>query len=135
MHGAEKISRGDGGARPGHVTRGAPVSRRALCRLDAIPDPGSRGFAIGTEAGTISLFLVRAGGTVAAYENSCPHTGGPLDWVPGRFLTREKDRILCATHGALFRIADGACLSGPCAGERLRALPVSIADGMVAVDL
>ena len=111
------------------------MSRRALCRLDAIPDPGSRGFDLDTEAGAVSLFVVRAGGAVIAYENSCPHTGGPLDWVPGRFLTREKDLILCATHGALFRIANGACLSGPCVGERLRALPVSLAGGTVAVDL
>ena len=51
-----------------------------------------------------SLFVVRTGATVRAYENSCPHTGGPLDWVPDQFLTREKDMILCATHGALFRI-------------------------------
>ena len=34
--------------------------------------------------------------------------------------------ILCATHGALFRIEDGHCLSGPCVGESLTPLPVSI---------
>ena len=111
------------------------MSRRALCRLDEIPDPGSKGFDLGGGADMVSLFVVRAGDTVVAYENACPHTGGPLDWVPDQFLTREKDRILCATHGALFRIADGACLAGPCAGDRLRALPVRIEGGTVAVEL
>ena len=70
-----------------------------------------------------------------AYENACPHTGGPLDWVPDRFLAPGKDMILCATHGALFRIEDGYCLAGPCAGERLTPLPVHIVGGTVAVDL
>jgi nitrite reductase/ring-hydroxylating ferredoxin subunit len=57
---------------------------------------------------------------VVAYENSCPHLGSPLDWVPDRFLDLERRHILCATHGALFRIADGFCVGGPCAGKSLK---------------
>ena len=108
---------------------------RVLCRLDEIPDPGSKGFDFREGDDLRSVFVVRAGGTVRAYENSCPHTLGPLDWVPDQFLTREKDMILCATHGALFRIEDGHCLSGPCVGESLTLLPVSIDGGAVAVTL
>ena len=111
------------------------MTRRVLCRLDEIPDPGSRGFDFREGDDLRSIFVVRLGDTVRAYENACPHTGGPLDWVPDQFLTREKDMILCATHGALFRIADGHCLSGPCVGENLRQLPVSIEGGTVAVEL
>ena len=81
------------------------------------------------------MFVVRTGDAVQAYENACPHTSGPLDWVPDQFLTRERDMILCATHGALFRIEDGHCLSGPCVGENLTPLPVSIEGGAVAVEL
>ena len=114
------------------------MSRRVLCRLDEIPDPGSKGFDLDDGEGgdgTRMIFVVRAGATLRAYENSCPHTGGPLDWVPDQFLTREKDMILCATHGALFRLDDGHCLAGPCAGERLTPLPVRIEGESVAVDL
>ena len=41
------------------------------------------------------------------YVNSCPHLGSPLDWVPNRFLSADGRHVLCATHGALFRIEDG----------------------------
>lgn len=110
------------------------MSRRVLCRLAEIPDPGSRGFDIRDGDALHSVFVVRAGDTLRAYENACPHTGGPLDWVPDQFLTREKDMILCATHGALFRIADGHCLSGPCEGDSLRRLPLFIEGDTVAVE-
>ena len=111
------------------------MSRRVLCSLAEIPDPGSRGFDFREGDALHSVFVVRTGSDVRAYENSCPHTGGPLDWVPDQFLTREKDMILCATHGALFRIKDGHCLAGPCAGDALAPLPVHIEGGTVAVDL
>ena len=84
------------------ATRAAPsraMSQRVLCRLDEIPDPGSKGFDFREGDALRSVFVVREGSTVRAYENSCPHTLGPLDWVPDQFLTREKDMILCATHG------------------------------------
>ena len=111
------------------------MRRRVLCRLAEIPDPGSRGFDFRDGDALRSVFVVRAGETLRAYENACPHTQGPLDWVPDQFLTREKDLILCATHGALFRIDDGHCLSGPCVGENLRQLPLSIEGDTVAVEI
>ncbi len=109
------------------------MTRRPLCRLDEIPEPGSRGFELGGGARAVPIFVVRAAGRVAAYRNACPHTGGPLDWVTDRFLSRDKRHILCATHGALFRIEDGACLAGPCAGESLLPVPVEVANGVVTV--
>ncbi len=88
-----------------------------LCRLDEIAEPGARGFRIGTGGETRAIFVVRQDGRVVAYENSCPHLGSPLDWVPDRFLDLEKRFILCATHGALFRIADGFCVGGSLRGQ------------------
>jgi len=46
-----------------------------------------------------------------------------------RYLNRTKDRILCSGHGALFRLEDGVCTSGPCAGEALTLWPVCLRDG------
>jgi nitrite reductase/ring-hydroxylating ferredoxin subunit len=68
---------------------------------------------------------------VVAYENVCPHAGSPLDWLPDRFLDVDRRRILCATHGALFRIADGHCIGGPCAGKSLTPVLIRIADGAI----
>ena len=102
-------------------------TRRRICRLAEIPDPGSRGFEIEGRA----IFLVRRSDTLAGYVNYCPHTGGPLDWVEGRFLDYERRHILCATHGALFRIEDGHCLAGPCAGKGLTKLATAVEDGVV----
>ena len=34
--------------------------------------------------------------------------------MPDRFLSADGSLIVCATHGAEFRITDGECLRGPC---------------------
>lgn len=105
-----------------------------LCGLEEIAEPGSRGFRVGTGAETRAIFVVRHGGRVVAYANSCPHTGSPLDWIPDRFLDIEKRFILCATHGALFRIEDGHCVGGPCAGKGLSLAPIRIEAGAIYLD-
>jgi nitrite reductase/ring-hydroxylating ferredoxin subunit len=113
---------------------GEPVPRkmRTLCRLADLPDGASKGFppAAGGFAG---LFAVRRADAVHVYVNSCPHLGLPLDWMPDRFLSADGSRIVCATHGAEFRIADGACLQGPCRGDRLEPVVVQIEDGILLV--
>jgi len=114
-----------------HREDGGHQGLNSLCRLDDIPEPGSRGFRIRSGSETRALFVVRQGGRVFAYENSCPHTGSPLDWVPDRFLDLEKRHILCATHGALFRIEDGYCLAGPCAGKSLKSVSITVKSGCV----
>jgi nitrite reductase/ring-hydroxylating ferredoxin subunit len=104
-----------------------------LCRLDELGDPGSRGFRFGSGTETRAIFVVRHGGRVLAYENSCPHTGSPLDFRPDGFFDVEKRHILCATHGALFRIEDGYCLAGPCAGQGLKPVAITIASGCISL--
>ena len=105
---------------------------RALCRLDDIPEGGSRGFGP-APGGFTGLFAVRRGGQVVVYVNSCPHIGAPLDWVPGRFLSLDGTRIICALHGAEFEIDSGLCTSGPCQGDRLEPVMIQIKDGMLLV--
>jgi nitrite reductase/ring-hydroxylating ferredoxin subunit len=105
---------------------------RALCRLDELPDGASKGFPPAA-GGFTGLFAVRHADTVHVYVNSCPHLGVPLDWTPDRFLSADSSRIVCATHGAEFRIADGACLRGPCRGDRLEQVVAEINDGILLV--
>lgn len=102
-----------------------------LCHLDEIADPGSRGFHFLSGDKLFLGFVVRRGETLVGYVDSCPHTGQPLGGPTGRHVTRENDLILCSGHGALFRIEDGACASGPCAGQRLSPWPVTVRDNLV----
>lgn len=99
--------------------------QEVLCQLQDIPDGGSRGF--GTDDVTQpGILVVRRGRAVVGYRNSCPHTGVELNWMPDQFLNERGDLIQCSTHGALFRIEDGYCLSGPCAGARLEPVALGI---------
>jgi naringenin degradation protein FdeD len=109
-----------------------PPRLRALCRLDELADGASKGFPA-PAGGFTGLFAVRQGDAVFVYVNSCPHIGTPLDWMPDRFLSADGRRIVCATHGADFRIEDGECLRGPCFGERLEAVMIQIKDGIIYV--
>ena len=106
-----------------------------LCALSEISAPGSRGFSVNTSQGCVEVFVVCRGNCVVAYRNSCPHTGGPLDWVPDQFLSIDNDRIQCATHDALFRIEDGVCIKGPCAGQSLESVAVEIIAGRITLNL
>jgi nitrite reductase/ring-hydroxylating ferredoxin subunit len=109
----------------------APAPGTRLCRLEDLSDPGSKGFEFRDGETLFQGFLVRRGDAVLGYLDRCPHIGFPLAFAPDAYLTRTGDLILCSGHGALFRIEDGRCLSGPCAGKALRPWPVSVEDGVV----
>ena len=105
---------------------------RVLCRISDIPENGAKGFP-GPDGAFTGLVAVRRGDNVYLYENACPHIGTPLDWTPDRFLSRDGCHLICATHGALFDIPTGACISGPCLGDRLTQVAFSVRDGDVLV--
>ena len=64
-----------------------------------------------------------------AYRNVCPHHGVPLDAHTGDIFDDTESVLLCDTHGARFRPADGRCTMGPCEGDRLKKLGVRRVDG------
>ena len=107
------------------------TSRYLLCRMDELTDPGSKGNSLKLGDVVHNIFLVRRNDSVYGYINSCPHTGGPLDWMPDQFLSIDKRHIQCATHDALFRLEDGICVAGPCAGGQLTAVALQIESGNV----
>lgn len=104
-----------------------------LSAVDDIPDGGSAGFAIDSPGGRRFYMAIRRGNDIFVYVNSCPHVGAPLDLRPGQFLNLERTHIICANHGALFKIEDGHCVSGPCAGKSLTAAPVEIRAGEIVL--
>ena len=95
-----------------------------LCRLEDIPDGGAKGFYPRPGASDIALFIVRRGAKLYSYKNSCPHLGSPLEMCDDQFLSGDGRFILCSTHGAIFRIEDGHCLAGPCAGKSLERVEI-----------
>ncbi len=97
-----------------------------LCNLADIANPGARGFELETGNGIASLFIVRREEKVFAYQNRCPHTGIGLQWQPDQFLDIENNFIQCATHGALFTMEKGYCVRGPCVGQSLVSIPLSV---------
>ncbi|MDB5372362.1 MAG: (2Fe-2S)-binding protein [Belnapia sp.] len=107
-------------------------AERILCRADEIGEDAARGFPA-APGGFTGLFAVRKAGQVLVYVNSCPHIGLPLEPLPHRVLDTRKTHIICAVHGARFRIEDGVCVTGPCVGEALEAVPSRIVDGMLVV--
>ncbi|MBN4075592.1 MAG: hypothetical protein COA71_14000 [SAR86 cluster bacterium] len=97
-----------------------------LCNMDQLADGTSRGFDPLGE-GRDTLFIVRRGKVVKAYINSCPHWhGAPMAWRKDAYLTSDKKRIACYGHEAEFDIENGECLSGPCLGQSLTALPIHV---------
>ena len=110
----------------------APPEWRVLGRVEDIPDGGAKGY---PPAGPdfAGLFAVRRGKLLRVYVDSCPHLGVPLAWIADRFLSVDRSRIVCAAHGAEFRIEDGACLHGPCYGDALRRVLIEINDGLIRV--
>lgn len=109
-----------------------PPPGTRLCRLDELaPERGAKGFEFRAGDERFAGFVVRLGETVVGYVDRCPHAGWPLATLPDRYLTREKDLVLCSGHGALFRVEDGVCVAGPCAGDRLTPWPVAVVEAEV----
>ncbi|WP_019645469.1 Rieske (2Fe-2S) protein [Novispirillum itersonii] len=102
--------------------------------LSALRDPGCKEVVIDSAGERSGIFVVRQGDLIRAYVNSCPHQRVPLNWKPDTFLTPELDAIQCSLHRALFRIEDGFCTAGPCAGRSLTAVAVRVEAGIVTVD-
>lgn len=90
---------------------------------------------IGDGADQQDVLLVRQGDRVVGFVNACPHMGVPLDWQAERLVVGDGSLLRCAHHGALFRIADGLCVRGPCVGDALEPLAVRVARGMVFLEI
>jgi nitrite reductase/ring-hydroxylating ferredoxin subunit len=113
----------------------AKQSRHLICSIDEIDLPGSLGFSIEQDGQILEGFVVRHSDGVSAYLNHCPHTGASLNWMPDQFLSYDAAFIQCSIHGALFQLATGECVHGPCVGKSLEKLDVVLESGKVFIDL
>jgi nitrite reductase/ring-hydroxylating ferredoxin subunit len=114
-------------------------------KADAFPDPGRK--VVEVDGIAVGVFL--RNGRFTAYENVCPHMGGPV--CRGKVIARveeliaddktslglafSKDQVnvVCPWHGYEFDIGTGRHQGNP----RMRLLPVKIAvvDGDLVVTL
>lgn len=102
-----------------------------LVTLERLPDGAFAEVEVVLEGDAESLIVYRDGDHVRAWLNICPHAGRRLDWAPGQFLKSKDGHLVCAAHGASFELAGGECVAGPCRGESLRAVDVSVRDGAI----
>jgi len=96
--------------------------------LDLIAPDSARNFVLQVEDAYFHGFVVHKNGAFHGYVDRCPHTFLPLAQQLDDYLTPQADMISCSWHGALFRIADGLCVGGPCAGKNLTPWPVTVRD-------
>lgn len=106
-----------------------------LCHINDCVENYTRGYVVNTPGGGMDVFLIVRHSEIHIYANHCPHTGSTLDWGNDRFLDPEGEFIQCAQHGALFEIATGACVYGPCYGQSLSKISHSVVNRWVCVSL
>lgn len=110
------------------------ITRVDVCASAALQDSGAGvRFDVPTPIGTRPAFAIRHRGRVYAYLNRCAHLAVELDWNPGEFFDSTGEFLICATHGARYHPASGACSSGRCNGKGLVALKTEECDGSVSV--
>ena len=108
----------------------APPQGTRICRADE--GDYARAIQFGDGKDAFSLLLVQRGDLLRAYRNVCPHFNVQLDAEPGTFHCYGP-HVMCAHHASMFRIADGYCDDGPCAGASLEAVPIVVIDGEVRI--
>ncbi len=110
----------------------------AICSLNDIPSKKARGFSLmvvddNGEQQPLPLIVVRWGRQVFGYVNKCPHDGVNLDWERQQFLDPNGLRLMCGKHGSLFEIGTGNCVDGPCKGQGLTPVALTVLDGDICV--
>ncbi len=101
--------------------------------LATLTEPGAREFSLPANNFAFSGFVVQSEGRLRAFVNLCPHARRPLNYLPHRFLDRDKHQIVCTGHGARFDVDTGECVSGPCVGARLWKLDLEVRNGSITV--
>lgn len=103
----------------------------ALCNSTDLVDGGRAvGFDVEFAGQTCRAFAIRFRGQVHAYINRCTHVAMEMDWRPDHFFDDSGQWLLCATHGAHYDPATGACRGGPCRGG-LSKIGIVERDGVV----
>ncbi|HWU65110.1 MAG TPA: Rieske 2Fe-2S domain-containing protein [Ensifer sp.] len=100
-----------------------------LCRAEDIDEGDAKGFGP-IEGYRRKIVILRRNGQLHAWLDSCPHYAGgtPMAWKTDAYLNGEKTHIACHSHGALFDMETGECVLGPCLGQKLTRIALTLSD-------
>lgn len=111
-----------------------PSKKSYIATLEELEKHPSKKFIIEKKGERFEGFVVRYSGDFFAYVNECQHIHVPLDIVDNSFFTRNKEYLMCQTHGAVYDPETGECVGGPCAGQYLTKVKVRVRDGKIYLD-
>ena len=103
-----------------------------ICMMEEVPEREARAF--DTEDGD-TIFITQRDGSFYAYQNVCPHLQVELEFLENQFLDQDQEFIQCSTHGALFEVETGLCITGPCQGDTLEKVNIKVhSDGGIYLE-
>ena len=107
--------------------------KRALpIASDALPSGGAAHFEALVEGALRPCVAVRSPAGLFGWVNVCAHRNQPVV-VDDRPLD-DVGRLECRAHGAVYDLATGLCVEGPCVGRSLRPVAVGEEDGRLWVE-
>jgi nitrite reductase/ring-hydroxylating ferredoxin subunit len=106
--------------------------QRLICAASVLEEAGTGvRFEVRVAGEPVPAFAVRWRGVARGFLNRCGHIPVELDWQPGEFFDISRLYLICATHGALYDPATGACRGGRCEGRGLIPLALVERDGNI----
>ena len=110
------------------------MAKRQICESSDLIDKGDGvRFTVEYQGEQLPAFAVRYGAKAYAYLNKCAHREVELDWDEGKFFDGDQRYLICATHGALYEPATGACVHGPCQKQGLQPIKTEEHEGAVFI--
>lgn len=108
----------------------ATQDRIRLCHAGDVGEGQARGFAPWPETRR-KVILVRRNGRLFGWLDACPHYPGgtPMAWRSDAYLNGEGTHLACHSHGALFDLETGECVLGPCLGQGLTRVELTVTEG------
>ena len=98
----------------------APSTGQVVCAVEDVPDGLCKEIRYGEGAYAFSILVHRSCTEIKAYVNRCPHFSLPLNARPDQFVMLDGARVMCAFHGAVFRLDNGYCEAGPATSSFLK---------------
>jgi nitrite reductase/ring-hydroxylating ferredoxin subunit len=107
------------------------MAKVRICAVDELEEGTARKFEFKRGGRVVEGFAAQFKGEFVAYENVCRHIAISLDYGDNRFFSRDGRHFICQTHGAIYEPLSGLCVRGPCEGDRLKRLEITVADGVI----
>lgn len=102
-----------------------------ICYDADVAERGQHVFTVDYRGVRRGALLIRYEGIVYGYLNRCVHMPKPLDVEHDRLFDDTGRYLQCSMHTIRYEPATGECISEICAGQRLTALKVREAAGMI----